>query len=59
MRQNRTTGKPGTMFSNVIDDFMTFILKYFPERQLYLRSGGEVSYHTLGTRTQVGAVTAI
>ncbi len=28
-------------------------MRYFPERQIYLRSGGEVSYYVLKTRTQV------
>lgn len=41
------------MFNNVIKDGKALILRLFPERQVYLRSGGEVSYHTLGTRTQV------
>lgn len=41
------------MFSNLFEDGRAFILRCFPERQIYLRSGGEVSYHTLKTRTQV------
>ncbi len=44
----------GHMFSNLIEDSKKHILRVFPERQIYLRSGGEVSYHTLKTRTQVG-----
>lgn len=41
------------MFNNGIDDGKALILRWFPERQIYLRSGGEVSYHTFGTKTQV------
>ncbi len=42
------------MFSNLIDDGRALVLRCFPERQIYLRSGGEVTYHTLKTRTQLG-----
>ena len=44
------------MFSNLIEDSKKLVLRLFPERQIYLRSGGEVSYHTLKTRTQLGVV---
>ena len=49
----------GNMFSNIFEDGRAFILRNFPERQIYLRSGGEVSYFVLGTRTQVAAVSGI
>lgn len=41
------------MFNNLKDDGKSFLVRTFPERQIYLRSGGEVSYHTLKTSTQV------
>jgi len=41
------------MFSNIFEESKTAILRYFPERQIYLRSGGEVSYFVLKTRTQL------
>lgn len=52
----------GNMFSNIFEDSRAFILKCFPERQIYLRSGGEVSYYILSTRIQcavVGTVVAV
>ena len=49
----------GNMFSNIFEDGRAFILRNFPERQIYLRSGGEVSYFVLGTRTQVAAVAGV
>jgi len=32
------------------------VLQHFPERQLYLRSGGEVKYYVFGTKTQMAIV---
>jgi hypothetical protein len=43
------------MFNNIFENVRSFGLRYFPERQIYLRSSGEVSYHTLSTRLQVCA----
>lgn len=41
------------MFGNLREETKAAVLRYFPERQIYLRSGGEVSYFVLKTRTQV------
>jgi len=41
------------MFSNFVEESRSAVLRYFPERQIYLRSGGEVSYYVLKTRTQL------
>lgn len=47
------------MFNNGIDDGKALILRWFPERQIYLRQGGEVSYHTFGTKTQVAIASGV
>lgn len=47
------------MITDVMGDLRKRILQTFPERQIYLRSGGEVTYHTLTTRVQVTIVTLI
>jgi len=47
------------MISDVIGDVRQYILQTFPERQIYLRSGGEVKYHNLSTRVQVGIVATL
>ena len=47
------------MVNDVIGDVRERILQTFPERQIYLRSGGEVSYFNLSTRLQVSVVSAI
>jgi len=47
------------MFSNLLEESKTAVLRYFPERQIYLRSGGEVSYYVLKTRTQVMATAIV
>jgi len=47
------------MFNNIVKSTKGYILTRFPEREIYLRSNGEVGYHTLSTRVQVGAVSAI
>lgn len=47
------------MVSDVIGDVRKRVLQTFPERQIYLRSGGEVTYYNLTTRLQVAIVTAI
>ena len=41
------------MLNDVISDVRTHILRHFPERQIYLRSGGEVKYYVLSTRLQL------
>jgi len=41
------------MIGNLREETNAAVLRYFPERQIYLRSGGEVSYFVLKTRTQV------
>lgn len=41
------------MINDVISDVRTHILRHFPERQIYLRSGGEVKYYVLTTRLQL------
>lgn len=41
------------MIGNIFEESKSLILRYFPERQIYLRSGGEVSYFVLKTRSQV------
>ena len=46
------------MFNDVISDVRTHILRHFPERQIYLRSGGEVKYYVLSTRLQLAVSTA-
>ena len=43
----------GHMLNDVISDVRSHILRHFPERQIYLRSGGEVKYYVLSTRLQV------
>ena len=45
------------MLDDVISDVRSHILRHFPERQIYLRSGGEVKYYVLSTKLQL-AVTA-
>ncbi len=45
------------MFNNIFEESKSAIMRYFPERQIYLRSGGEVSYFVLKTRTQLLATT--
>lgn len=41
------------MIRDLFEDSQKRILKAFPERQLYLRSGGEVRYYHLGTKFQM------
>ena len=47
------------MFGNLREETQAAVLRYFPERQIYLRSGGEVSYYVLKTRTQVIATSLV
>lgn len=47
------------MINDVIGDMRQRILQTFPERQIYLRSGGEVKYYNLSTRVQVGVVAGL
>ena len=37
----------------MMSDVRTHVMRHFPERQIYLRSGGEVKYYVLSTRLQV------
>jgi murein DD-endopeptidase MepM/ murein hydrolase activator NlpD len=45
------------MLDEVISDVRTHILRHFPERQIYLRSGGEVKYYVLTTKLQLAVTT--
>jgi len=47
------------MLNDVIGDVRTHILRHFPERQIYLRSGGEVKYYVLTTRLQLAVSTTL
>lgn len=44
------------MVSDVFGDVRKRVLQTFPERQIYLRSGGEVTYFNLSTRIQLFVV---
>lgn len=44
------------MINDVFGELRIRVLQHFPERQIYLRSGGEVKYYVLGTRTQMAIV---
>ena len=44
------------MLDDVKSDVRTHILRHFPERQIYLRSGGEVKYYVLSTKLQLTVV---
>jgi len=48
----------GFMINDVMGDVRARILQHFPERQLYLRSGGEVKYYLFTTRLQL-AITSL
>jgi murein DD-endopeptidase MepM/ murein hydrolase activator NlpD len=41
------------MLNDVLGDVRSHVLRHFPERQIYLRSGGEVKYYVLSTKLQV------
>lgn len=47
------------MLRDIIDECRSRILHYFPERQIYHRTGGEVHYFVLKTRTQVAIVSGL
>ena len=47
------------MLNDVISDVRTHILRHFPERQIYLRSGGEVNYYVLTTKLQLIVVSIL
>jgi len=47
------------MITDVIEECKKRILQYFPERQIYLRSGGEVRYYVFGTKLQLGISSGI
>lgn len=49
----------GNMLNDVISDVRTHILRHFPERQIYLRSGGEVKYYVLTTKLQLAVVSVL
>lgn len=49
----------GTMLNDVISDVRAHILRHFPERQIYLRSGGEVKYFVLSTKLQLTVVSVL
>ena len=47
------------MISDFIEDMQTRILQHFPERQIFLRSGGEVKYYLFSTRLQLTIVSIV
>lgn len=47
------------MITDVFGDVRKRVLQTFPERQIYLRSGGEVTYYNLSTRLQLLVVSAL
>ena len=47
------------MLRDILDECHSRILHYFPERQIYHRTGGEVHYFVLKTRTQVAIVSTL
>jgi len=47
------------MINDVYGDLRSRILQHFPERQIYLRSGGEVKYYVFGTRIQMAIVSGL
>ncbi len=47
------------MLTDIIDECRSHILHYFPERQIYHRTGGEVHYFVLTTRMQVLIVSGL
>ena len=47
------------MLNDILGDTRRRILASFPKRQIYLRSGGEVSYFNLSTRLQLSALSVI
>ena len=49
----------GSMINDVFGELRSRVLQHFPERQLYLRSGGEVKYYVFGTKTQMAIVSGL
>lgn len=47
------------MLTDLQGGLKTWILHHFPERQIYLRSGGEVKFYLLSTRLQVFVVSLL
>jgi murein DD-endopeptidase MepM/ murein hydrolase activator NlpD len=47
------------MINDMIGDVRSYVLRHFPERQIYLRSGGEVKYYVLSTRLQMAVVSGL
>ena len=55
---NKITGW-GSMINDVFGELRKQILQHFPERQIYLRSGGEVKYYVFGTKVQMAIVSGL
>ena len=49
----------GSMINDVFGEMRKHILHHFPERQIYLRSGGEVKYYVFGTKVQMVIVSGL
>ena len=47
------------MLNDVFGEWRKQILQHFPERQIYLRSGGEVKYYVFGTWIQIAIVSGL
>ncbi len=47
------------MLDHTLNQLRERVLKWFPERQFFHRTGGEVNFFVLGTRTQVALVTVV
>jgi murein DD-endopeptidase MepM/ murein hydrolase activator NlpD len=47
------------MINDVVGDVRKRVLQHFPERQIYLRSGGEVKYYVFSTRIQIAFVSVL
>ena len=47
------------MINDMIGDVRSYVLRHFPERQIYLRSGGEVKYYVLSTKLQLAVVSTL
>lgn len=47
------------MLINVVESARSRVLKIFPDRQIYLRSGGEVTYYSLSSKLQIILIGAL
>ena len=47
------------MLNDVFGEWRKQLLQHFPERQIYLRSGGEVKYYVFGTKIQMAIVSGL